>query len=116
MECSNERSHNEANVLSPVDMSPKDDRLRISTLGEWYDDLLTVDAAINGRSPAQQGASLLCSKLQEREERIKRRVQYLAAKRGIPADEMWAKILKGEYRKMTDEELAEVERLENIFD
>lgn len=96
-------------------MSPKDDRLRISSLGEWYDDLLTIDAAINGRSPAQQGASLLCAKLQEREARVKKRVQYLAAKRGIPADEMWAKILKGDYRKMTDEELAEVSRMEEIF-
>ena len=56
--------------MSPKDapnMTPKDDRLRIADLGEWYEDLLKIDAAINGRSGSQQVSSLLCAKLQERE-------------------------------------------------
>jgi uncharacterized protein (DUF3084 family) len=92
----------------------RDDRTRISSLGEWYDDLLAIDALINGRSQAQQAASLLCSKLQEREEKIKQRVRYLAAKRGIPVDQMWLQLLKGDYRKLSDEELATLDNLDNF--
>lgn len=89
----------------------KDERPRISNLGEWYEDLLKVDAAINGRSEPQQAASLLCAKLQERESRIKERVRYLAAKRGITFEEMWLELLKGEYKKMTPQELQELESI-----
>lgn len=89
----------------------KDDRPRISPLGEWYDDLLTVDSAINGRSEAQQATSLLCAKLQERQEKIKERVRYLAAKRGLTFEEMWLQILKGNYRRLTAEELQELNRI-----
>lgn len=89
---------------------PKDDRLRISALGEYYEDLLTVDSAINGRTEAQQSASLLCSKLQEREDKIKARVQYLAAKRGISFEEMWLLMLKGAYKKMTPQEIEELSK------
>ena len=53
----------------------KDDRQRISNIGEWYEDLLRVDAAINGRSEALQASSLLCAKLQERQEKIMQRVR-----------------------------------------
>lgn len=99
-------------------MSPKndpnmarDERPRIANLGEWYEDLLTVDSAINGRSEAQQGSSLLCAKLQEREEKIRQRVRYLAAKRGVTFEEMWLQLLKGSYRKLTDTELKELAEL-----
>ncbi|MBD2156251.1 hypothetical protein [Leptolyngbya sp. FACHB-16] len=92
----------------------RDDRPRIANLGEWYEDLLQVDSVINARTVAQQATSLLCAKLQEREERIKKRVQYLAVKRGVSFEEMWLQILKGEYRKLTAEEMAELERLESF--
>ena len=100
--------------MSPKDapnMTPKDDRLRIADLGEWYEDLLKIDAAINGRSGSQQGSSLLCAKLQEREERIKQRVRYLASKREISFEAMWLILVKGEYRKLTDSELKELNEL-----
>jgi len=89
----------------------KDERPRIASLGEWYEDLLSVDSAINGRSEAQQAASLLCAKLQERQDRVKERVRYLAAKRNISFEEMWLQILKGNYRKLTPEELSELDRI-----
>jgi len=92
-------------------MASKDDRLRITELGEWYEDLLTVDSRINRRSEAHQGSSLLCSKLQEREPKIKERVKYLAAKRGVTFEEMWLLVLKGEYQKMTADELQELDRI-----
>jgi hypothetical protein len=89
----------------------KDDRPRIANLGEWYEDLLKIDSTINGRSEAQQAASLLCAKLQERELKIKERVAYLAAKRGITFEEMWVKLLKDDYRKLTSEEIGELDNL-----
>jgi len=89
----------------------KEDRPRISQLGEWYEDLLLIDSAINARSEAQQATSLLCSKLQERLEKIKERVRYLAAKRSISFGEMWLQILKGEYQKLPEEEVMELEQI-----
>jgi hypothetical protein len=98
--------------LEPIErMASKDDRPRISELGEWYEDLLTIDSQINRRSEAQQAASLLCAKLQEREPKIKERVRYLASKRGMTFQEMWLLILKGEYQKMTTEELREIDAI-----
>ncbi|WP_432811111.1 hypothetical protein [Pantanalinema sp. GBBB05] len=94
----------------------KDERPRISSLGEWYEDLLKVDAIINGRSEALQASSLLCAKLQEREPKIVQRVRYLAAKRGITFEEMWLQLLKGNYRKLTELELKELQDLQSFTD
>ena len=73
-----------------------DDRIVISPIGEWYEDLLTIDSYLTARSRAQQASSLLCAKLQEREQRIKERVEYLAKKKGVTFDEMWAALLRGD--------------------
>lgn len=62
-------------------------------LGEYYQDLLTIDAFIAGRTPSAQAGSLLCAKLQEREPRIKERLEYLANKRGITVEELTSQIL-----------------------
>jgi hypothetical protein len=83
-------------------------RLQIPNLGEWYEDLLRVDSLINGRSMPVQGQSLLCAKLQEREENIRKRVTYLAAKRGISHDEMWRQMVSGEYVQISKEEIDEL--------
>lgn len=89
--------------LSSMEMA-KDNRVAISTLGEWYNDLLTIDSWVNGRSKAAQAQSLLCSKLQEREDRIKQRIEYLAEKRDINPKELWNQILDGTARKILAEE------------
>jgi len=94
----------------------KEDRPRISQLGEWYEDLLMIDSAINARSEAQQATSLLCAKLQERQDKIKERVRYLAAKRGVGFEEMWLQILKGEYQKLSEEEVLELEQIAPFAD
>lgn len=80
-------------------------RLQIPALGEFYDDLLELDAWIRGNSKPAQASSLLCAKLQEREERIERRLAYLAKKRGIDKEEMRALILRGEAEKLAPEEI-----------
>jgi len=84
-------------------------RLQIPNLGEWYEDLLRVDSIINGRSMPMQGQNLLCAKLQEREEKIQKRVSYLAAKRGISPDEMWRQMVSGDYVQISKDELEEME-------
>lgn len=93
-------------------MSPrKDKRLPIAPLGEYYEDLLIVDSWINERSMASQANSLLCSKLQERESRIRDRVDYLAKKRGINGDELWKQILKGEAVRIEADEIVNGEEI-----
>ena len=87
--------------------SRNDLRLTIAPIGEYYGDLLTIDSWINDRSKAQQASSLLCSKLQEREDRIRERVKYLANKRGISPDELWIQILKGKAKKIEPDEIVD---------
>ena len=42
-------------------------------LGEYYQDMLILDAYITGRTPSAQAGSLLGAKLQEREPKIDRK-------------------------------------------
>lgn len=79
-------------------------RLTIPSLGEWYGDLLAVDAAINARTAGQQAQSLLCAKLQERESKIRERVAYFAAKRGLTTEAMWKALATGKYTPITPDE------------
>ena len=65
-------------------------------LGEYYQDMLTLDAYITGRTPSSQAGSLLGAKLQEREPKIKERLQYLANKKGLSADDLISQVLKGD--------------------
>lgn len=83
----------------------KDFRLVISPIGEYYSDLLTVDSWIRDTTKSQQASSLLCAKLQEREQLIKERVEYLAKKRGISLTELWTEILKGNAEKISANEI-----------
>ncbi len=71
-------------------------------LGEYYQDLLTIDAFIAGRTASAQAGSLLCAKLQEREPRIKERLEYLANKRGITVEDLTLQIL-GEPEDSTED-------------
>ena len=64
-------------------------------IGEYYQDMLTIDAFIAGRTPSAQAGSLLGAKLQEREPKIKERLQYLATKKGVTVEELTASILNG---------------------
>jgi hypothetical protein len=89
-------------------MPRKDDRCVLSPLGEWYEDLLSADAAINARSMAMQGNSLLCAKLQERYPMIRERIEYLAKKRNISFEECWKQSVTGKIEKITPDEWSEM--------
>lgn len=105
-----EMRENYGTNLKVIGMAPKkDERLSIPALGEWYDDLLRIDAWSNNRTMATQGQNLLYAKLQEREARIKERVNYFAKKRGISFDEMWNQILTGKAERLIQTELIQVE-------
>jgi hypothetical protein len=91
-----------------IAMPKKSERLQIPPLGEWYQDLLAIDAAINDRSEPAQASGLLCAKLQERELKIRERVEYLARKRGLTFEQMWDDILTGKFEKLSPEEYTEL--------
>lgn len=76
----------------------RDGRLNVTALGEFYEDLLKVDAWINARTMAAQANSLLCAKLMQRQPEIQARVAYLARKKGVSSDELWDLILSGEIK------------------
>jgi hypothetical protein len=85
------------------------ERFSIAPVGEFYRDLLEVDSWINARTASTQANSLLCAKLQEREPKIRERVDYLAKKRAISSDEMWVQILRGEAEDLGPGEIIETE-------
>jgi len=89
------KSGNNGSISNQPQVMARKERFSISPLGEFYMDVLTMDAWINARSRSIQATSHLCAKLQEREPRVRERVAYLAKKRGISADELWQQILQG---------------------
>ena len=82
-------------------ISRKDGRLTIAPIGEFYEDLLKVDALINARTIAAQANSLLCAKLMQRQQEVSDRVVYLAKKKGISSEELWTQILNGTAQRKT---------------
>jgi len=87
------------------------ERQYVTYIGEYYDDAWTIEAELKGRTKSAEGASLLCSKLQERESRRNHMVQYLADKRGISFKDMWNQILTGKYQPLSSEELAKIQEI-----
>ncbi len=83
--------------LENADMTKKRERrIMLAPIGEYYEDLLLYDCFITGRQQGMQAASLLCAKLQEREARIKERLEYLANKRNISVDDLKQQIRGGQ--------------------
>jgi len=89
-------------------MPRKDERLQLAPLGEFYEDLLAIDGWLTGNSVPQQGKSLLSAKLQERESKIRDRVEYLAKKRRISPEQMWDEILTGKAERLSPDEYREI--------
>lgn len=65
-------------------------------LGEYYSDMLAIEAWIKERPVATEAANLLCAKLQEREATRNAKLDHLASKRGISREELIQMILKGD--------------------
>lgn len=83
----------------------KDGQVVVSGVGEWYLDMLAIDAWINSRSIGAQASGLLCTKVQEREARIKERLAYLAEKRKISVKELTNQILTGQAVRLMPHEV-----------
>ena len=81
-----------------------DDRIKLTQLGENYEDTLIVEAWLKGRTPGQEASSLLCAKLMQRKQVRDEMVAELARKRGITFEEMWDRIVTGEAKQVTPKE------------
>jgi len=104
----------ETNGKKNIPIMPRaTERQYIGYVGEYYDDCWTVEATLKSRAKTAEGASLLCSKLQEREARRNAMVQYLADKRRISFIDMWNQILTGEYKPITREELEKIQEIDS---
>jgi plasmid stability protein len=88
-----------------LDLMSKSKRLQIPDIGEYYLDLLKVEAALKNRSMPQEASSLLCTILQQREEKRRRMVEHLARKRGISTDDMWRQLLDDSYVPIRQDEV-----------
>ena len=84
-------------------------RLQIPYIGEFYYDELVIEARLKGRTEVAEAASLLCSKLMQREEIRKEMIERLAVKRQISFDEMRRRLLLGEYKPLEPEDFIEPE-------
>jgi len=76
-------------------MKSNPDKIQVG-IGEYYSHLLKWDAWVNNRTKSGQASSLLCAKLQEREQRIDDRLEYLAKIRNMTIDELKAAIIGGD--------------------
>ncbi|MEM9093301.1 hypothetical protein D0962_37495 [Leptolyngbyaceae cyanobacterium CCMR0082] len=81
-------------------------RLQVPFLGEYYNDLLVIEAWLKDRSTPAEAQSLLRSALIEREATRSEIIERLARKRGISADVLTADILAGTAEHLTSEEYA----------
>lgn len=89
--------------------SKRANRLQISALSEFYEDLLRADAFLANNSLASQGKSLLQSYLAQKESKIKERILYLAKKRNISPEEMWSQIQANTAVQLNHEEQSEMD-------
>lgn len=75
---------------------PARPRVTISDLGEYYYDLLVIEARLKNRTLANESNSLLCAKLMDRAPTRDKMLNHLAWKRGISKEEVIKLLLSGE--------------------
>ncbi|MFL9458561.1 MULTISPECIES: hypothetical protein [Nostocales] len=90
-------------------------RFQVSWLGEYYMDCLEVEAALKDKTRAVEAANLLCLMLDQEEEKRRRKVQYLADKRGVTFNEMWHQLRTGTY-KITNEDIEDLKKTQEDED
>lgn len=74
-------------------------RLAIPDLGDYFNDMLRLEAILHSRSIAQEVAHLLKLKLTEQQEERTTKIGYLARKRGLDVETMTRKLLAAENLK-----------------
>lgn len=85
-------------------------RLQIPFLGEYYNDLLVIEAWLKDRSAPTEAQNLLCSELAKREAPRTAIIERLARKRGISADALIDQILAGTAEHLTPEDYSEIRK------
>ena len=81
-------------------------RFQMPFLGEYYNDLLAIEAWLKDRAAPTEAQNMLCSALTEREAARNAIIKRLARKRGISADALIDQILSGTAEHLTPEEYA----------
>lgn len=81
------------------------DRLNIRHPGEYYGDMLALEAFLKGgRSLSEEACNLLCARLMQRREIRGEMLEHLARKRGISVEALVEDILKGRAKAIEPEE------------
>jgi hypothetical protein len=84
-------------------------RIQIRDPGEFYADMLALEAYLKGgRSLGEEACNLLCARLMQRREIRGEMLQHLAKKRGVSVDELTISILRGESGPMSAEDFREL--------
>ncbi|NJL55532.1 hypothetical protein HC928_10295 [bacterium] len=94
----------EKSIILENTMSERERGVFTAPLGEDYLDLLTIDAALAGKSLANQATSILQARLMAKRELIEERVRELARKREISYEQMLDMLKAGLYKKLTPQE------------
>ncbi len=86
-------------------LSAMPERLNIRHPGEFYGDMLAIEAFLKGgRSLSEEACNLLCARLMQRREIRGEMLGHLAAKRKITVNALVDQILKGQAISLTPEE------------
>jgi len=83
-------------------MAPKIIRFALSNLGEWYEDLLKLDALLNNNTLTTMTQANVKQALNLKKDLIDRKISDLAAKRGVTLIEMRAELLRQANSKDAD--------------
>ncbi len=83
-------------------MAPKIIRFALSNLGEWYEDLLKLDALLNNNTLTTMTQANVKQALNLKKDLIDRKISDLAAKRGVTPIEMRAELLRQANSKDAD--------------
>jgi hypothetical protein len=90
------------------------ERLSIRDLGEYYRDMLTLEAWLKGgRSLGDEACNLLCARLMGRKDIRAEMLRHLARKRRIEPGELVESILLGNAEPITQDEHREIVASEN---
>ena len=90
-------------------------RIQIRDPGEYYSDMLKVEAYLKGgRSIGEEACNLLCARLMQRQEIRDRMLSHLALKRGMGTEALVLAILEDKVPPITDGEMTEMQSEEVI--
>ena len=85
-------------------------RIQIRDPGEYYSDMLKVEAYLKGgRSIGEEACNLLCARLMQRQEIRDRMLAHLALKRGMGTEALVLAILDDNVPAISESEMTEIQ-------